>query len=230
MANLEAIFESFLEDQRERLKPRTYRDYDEVIDLFKIYLNNYGSLYVDEKNSDKTNHFAYDENFFIKTFGVERITDSTYSEFFEYFIIRKVASGESFMKKAVRVIKKFTNWLYDNNYIDQTKHENLMAYFKDGKTKALPNAEKVSDLIYEMASPIIDEDYEDIIEGYFTIFDIQPGKLFLGEVLGSEPTIGPVLVTKQISDLCQKGWDLYLMIGKYQGEWHIIESGNVYPN
>jgi len=52
--------------------------------------------------------------------------------------------------------------------------------------------------------------------------------LWVTEAFDGEKHIGPVSVSKQISDLCKKGWDINLVIGLYQGKWYILESGNVY--
>lgn len=149
--------------------------------------------------------------------------------FFEYFIIRKVASGESFMKSAVRVLRKFTNWLLENDHIDKPHHTGLIEYFSKGKSKALSNAEKVGDLIYEQTRREQNRKYEKELEGYFTILDIRDGELWLNDMMGKGADIGPVKVTKSISELCEEGWDLSLLIGKFKDKWYIIESGNVYP-
>ncbi|WP_156291049.1 hypothetical protein [Oceanobacillus salinisoli] len=56
---------------------------------------------------------------------------------------------------------------------------------------------------------------------------IEKGKLWLEDDFGTD-MIGPVVVTKEISDLCQEGWRINLVIGKSSNGWHILESGNVY--
>ena len=130
MKNLNVIFASFLEAQGKRLKQRTYNDYEDVIELFKIYLNSYGYLDLDGKDLETwESHYENDEESFTKLFGIDKIDFTIYNEFFEYFIIRKVDSGESYMKKAVRVMKKFTNWLKENDNIQDKQHEELLDYF-----------------------------------------------------------------------------------------------------
>jgi len=231
MANIQTIMNEFLQAQNERLKERTYRDYDEVIELFHLYLIGYAYQHLDEEDSEKWQEkYETDEESFVKMFSFDKIDYSTYSEFFEYFIIRKVMAGEAFMKKAVRVIKKLTKWLKENNHIDQEQYDDLIEYFDDGQAKALPNAEKVSDLIYNLADQSPDREYfDELLEGYFMITEIESEAIWVDETLGSQTNIGPVVVTKQIAELCEEGWDLSLVIGKYQDKWHIIESGNVYP-
>lgn len=134
------------------------------------------------------------------------------------------------MKQSVRVMKKLTDWLFKNNAIDKDKFDDLKDYFEDGKSTTLSNAEKVSDLVCDLSRKEEEFEYEETLEGYFTIAEIKQGKLWMrGMVLG-DPMIGPIIVTKQISDLCKEGWEVSLVIGKHQNEWKILESGNIYPN
>lgn len=230
MSNIDEVIKRFLADQNERLKQRTYRDYESVIELFQIYLNDYAYTSLNEHESREwESHYQLDHEAFTKLFGVDKIRSSTYSEFFEYFIIRKVASGESFMKTAVRVMKKFTNWLFENSYLDRKQYSTLKEYFDKDHDKVLPKAEKVSDLVYEHARTSPKKNYEEILEGYFTIVNVESKKLWVDDMFSERLNIGPLIVTKQISDLCKEGWDIYLVIGKYKNKWYILESGNVYP-
>src|SRR5690625_4969474 len=101
MVSIEEAMVAFLDAQEKRLKPRTYGDYESVIDLFQIYLNNYAYMYLSKPESEEyLNRFLKDEQYFTKTYGLGQLTSIIYAQFFEYFIIRKVASGESFMKMA----------------------------------------------------------------------------------------------------------------------------------
>lgn len=230
MKTIQIVMSAFLEAQRERLKVRTYRDYESVIDLFQIYLNSYAYMSLEEDEMEKWKiQFEQDEDCFTKMFGVEKLDSAVYSDFLGYFIIRKVASGESFMRNAIRVIKKLTNWLLENNYIDEEQYSDLIDHFSDGKSNALPNAEKVSDLLYDQARNEQDRSYEKIKEDLFTINEIRPKELWVEDTIGDGTHIGPVIVSKQISDLCQKGWGISLLIGRNKDKWYIIESGNVYP-
>src|SRR5690625_3492580 len=144
MVSIDKAMTVFLEAQEMRLKQRTYRDYESVIELFQIYLNSYAYLRLPQEEREKyVSRFSRDEQYFTKTYGLDQFTTSIYSEFFEYFIVHKVASGEIFMKSAVRVIKKLTTWLFEEDYINSKKYRKLIEYFAEGKTKSLPKAEKV---------------------------------------------------------------------------------------
>src|SRR5699024_10229606 len=130
MSNIDSILTKFLEAQKERLKERTYLDCDSVIDI------NYSYQYLDEQEmAEWKRQYTIDEECYTKLFGIDKISSSTYRDFFEYFLIRKVASGESFMKNAVRVMKKFTNWMLENDYIDRSQHSDLIDYFGGHENK-----------------------------------------------------------------------------------------------
>lgn len=230
MKNIDTILDEFLTAQNNRLKQRTYEDYEGVIELFRDYLNyNAEFLVIGDERSKWEEQFEKDEDCFTKMFGQDKLDSGSVEEFLDYFIIRKVASGEDFMKIAVRVMKKLSKWLYENQYVDECEYDELMEYFGEGG-KELPNIEKLADLIFQHAHNDRFKQYENVLEGYFSISDINSGELWLNEFTGSKRNIGPVIVTKEISRLSQKGWLVNLVIGEDRGKWEILESGNVYPH
>ncbi|MEW9677184.1 hypothetical protein ABRT01_13515 [Lentibacillus sp. L22] len=117
-------------------------------------------------------------------------------------------------------------WLFENNYIDQDEYANLKDYF--GESNDLPTVEKLADLIFDYSRGTTNQPFEDILEGYFTVIDTEPGKLWVKDTVSGETDIGPIQVSKQISEMCKKGWDINFIIGLSQGKWYIVESGNVY--
>lgn len=230
MVSIDVALKEFLNDQQERLKQRTYNEYASVIDLFRIYLNSYAYNFLEEEKFEKwKKEFESDEDCYTKLFEPSEITSTEYSDFLGYFVIRKVTSCKSFMKQAVRVMKKYSKWLLDNDYIDPDRYDDLKSYFADGQGQALSNAEKVADLIYEQAQKSPGVEYESLLDDYFTVTHIQSKQLWFEETLGTGTGIGPVVVSEKISDLCEEGWDINPLIGKYNGKWYIIESGQVYP-
>src|SRR5699024_5383417 len=99
MNTIQVAVAKFLEAQKKRLKERTFRDYDSVMDLFCIYLNSYGANYIGGELKTKwESAYQTDEEAFVKLAPISEVDSSTYAEFLEYFVIRKVASDESFMK------------------------------------------------------------------------------------------------------------------------------------
>jgi len=129
---------------------------------------------------------------------------------------------ESLIKKAVRVMKKFSKWMNEKNY----SKDDYQDYFEE--VKDLPKVEKLAQLIYHCARNAPELQYEDVINSSFLVSKIEKGKLWLEDDLDGTEVIGPVLVTKGISDLCQEGWRINMEIGKTSKGWYILESGNVY--
>lgn len=226
--NLEDVFARFLKAQQKRLKPRTYRHYEEVIDLFRHCLNSYGYHELDN-SSDIA---LYERLYFHKNlefcviFGPDKILPSL-SNFLNYFMIRKVMASEALLQAAGTVTKKFLRWLEENGYID---HEQA---FKGGRIAAdasreLPAAERLARLLYDYAQNHAPRYWTSELDDYFTIEDIQPGVLLLSGTSTSDMV--EVKVPKEITDHCKLGWQLNVLLGKTRNGWCILETGNVYPN
>ncbi|WP_138417756.1 hypothetical protein [Aquibacillus sediminis] len=204
------------------MKEKTFREYEGVLFLFKDYLNMYGYLTLDdEKRKRWEAQFEEDEESFTKLFGQEEITEYQISEFLDYFMIRKVVASKSLMKNSVRVMKKFSKWMTEEGFSDH----NYQDFFEEAKD--LPKVEKLAELLFYYARNAPQLPYEDVIESSFLVEKIEKEKLWLEDDFGAD-MIGPVLVSKEISNLCQEGWRINLEIGKSADNWYILESGNVY--
>src|SRR5690625_2260466 len=148
MPTIDRVIAKFIEAQQERLQRRTYRRYEDTMELFAIYLNSYGYMELDEEDTIRwEEYYGEDEEAFIKLFTIEQINSFQYGEFLEYFLIREVASSESSIKSAITVLRNFANWLYDDDYINPAQKADLLDYFKDGKSQSIPNAEKAANLL-----------------------------------------------------------------------------------
>ena len=71
--------------------------------------------------------------------------------------------------------------------------------------------------------------YTSEIDSSFNIVKIEPGKLWLEDYLESGETIGPVLVSEEISSMCKVGWTVSLWVVKTGRGWRILETGYVRP-
>lgn len=191
--------------------------------FFREYLNHYAYQYLDHAETEKWQELSMqDEQCFTKIFGADKLDEMVFSEFLDYFLIRKVMGGKYCMKKSVRVMKKLSSWLKEKQYTDEDYKE----YFKEASD--LPNVGELAELIYEHAMKSPEKEYDEILDGYFSVLHLENKKLWLEEELGDGTNIGPVFVSKEISDLCKPGWTLNLVIGKDKTGWYILESGNVY--
>ena len=124
MKTIKQVLGEFLKEQQARLKPSTYRGYEDAMYLFKHYLNDYAYQYLGEKDS-KLFDKLYDENKeFCEIFGPDKISLSEISEFLDYFMIRKVMGSKGLMKTVGRVMRKFVKWMSENGYINEEEYEN----------------------------------------------------------------------------------------------------------
>jgi hypothetical protein len=145
----EALAE-FLVEQEKRLASRTFRNYADVIHLLRDCLNGHGhqSLNADERRRWET-AYRRDEEAFVHVFGPAKIADNL-GEFLDYFMIRKLMASEELLRAAGTVTTKLAKWLGVRGYLDESAVENAV---ERGAAAArdLPNAEKLSGLLYEQA-------------------------------------------------------------------------------
>ncbi len=235
--SIDDAFEDFLNDQRQRLKPKTLRNYEEVISLLREYMNGYAYQGLSRQEEALYNQ-CYDaegpqHREFCQVFGPEKILENV-GMFLSYFIVRKVMAGAQFKRSAGTVIKKLSKWLGEQGHLSE--EETRQAVETGGQAvRDLPSAEIAGDLLWETTQsgyPDINKvDDEDYIEfDQHTITKIEPGKIWL-EVYdtGGPQTFGPISVPKKATDLLQVGWELSCSLVRYRKKWKIGEMGKIYP-
>jgi len=225
MKTIKQVMEEFLEAQQARLKPRTYSGYEYAIELFEDYLNGYAYQYLDEDDSK-----LYDggDKEFCEIFGPDKIGPSEIGEFLDYFMIRKVAGSKDFMKTVGTVMRKFVKWMKEKGYMDEEEY-GISAEVVDELKGELPEVTELSDLIYNYIEDNPPGDVTETRDGYFKVTKIEPGKLWLGDYIGSGEAMGPVIVSDEISSSCKVGWTICLEMGRTGKGWEMMGSGNVYP-
>lgn len=228
MKTIKQVIGEFLKEQQARLKPSTYRRYEDAMYLFKHYLNDYAYQYLDEKDR-KLFDKLYDKNKeFCEIFGPDKISSSVINEFLDYFMNRKVMGGKGLMETVGRVMRKFVKWMNEKGYINEEEYENT-AEIVDELKDELPKVEELSSLIYDYIQNNPPEDFTERVDGYFCVTKIEPRKLWLEDYIEGGETIGPVSVSTEISSMCKLGWVICLELGKTSKGWQMLESGNVYP-
>lgn len=88
---IDEVFQRFLAEQRERLAERTYRRYEEVIELLGDCLNNYAYQSLDEleRRRWQKEFDSNEDGAFCRLFGPDKIAENL-GEFLDYFMVRKV--------------------------------------------------------------------------------------------------------------------------------------------
>lgn len=223
---IDEVLCEFLADQRKRLKHGTYRQYEDIVDLFRSYLEHYWPGRDD----------AYDEvteagGSYCGTFGPEEIS-CNYHEFLGYFMPRKVVCGAGLLQAAGRVTRKLARWLEEKGYDADTEDAQELAR---QATRELPEAERVTQLLDHLSLGGFggwdgDGEVTDEIEDHFTIVRVRPGKLWLEPLLEyGGRTIGPIPVPAAVTERCREGWDIGGILGKTRSGWGFVEVWNVTP-
>ena len=225
---IEVVLDKFLEEQQKRLKPSTTRKYEDIIDLFRSFLDGYAYQSLDRQENALFDRF-YDaegdeHRELCQVFGPEKIPDNV-SEFLNYFMIRKVMCGKELKQAAGTVIKKLGKWLQEKGYV---RPESAAEVVNCGATavKELPATEELAWMLADYADCTA-VDCDEVVEDYFTIETVEPGKLHLSALSGDEKIV--ISVPRNISDACHVGWYFSGVVGKTDKGWHILEVWNVYP-
>jgi len=219
--------ETFLDNQQSRLKPNTFEKYNEVMELFKDYLNNSAFLYLDDVDESFYNQeFIENKKEFCDIFDPNKLNPHHFEEFMDYFIIRKVFATKSLLKATGVTLKKFIKWLYEHHCITEVNFQESFDIIKNLKEE-LPNVDNLSDLIYKFIENSKYVSYTKSRGGYFEVTKIEPEKFWLVDEEGHK--VGPVQISNDISTTCKVGWVICLELGKVTNGWVMISSGNVYP-
>ena len=228
MKTIKQVLDEFLAEQEARLKPSTFRGYKDAVYLFEQCLNGYAYQYLNKKDSKRFDKLYNEKRKeFCEVFGPDKIGPSEIGEFLDHFMIRKVAGSKELMKTVGRVMRKFVKWMEGKKYMEGEQYENT-AELVDELKDELPKVEELSGLIYEYIQNQPPGSFSEIKDSYFRVTKIEPGKLRLKDDMGGDD-IGPVIVSSEISSLCQVGWVINLALGKTRKGWRMLESGNVYP-
>lgn len=222
------VMAEFLDDQRARLKPKTFSRYEAIISLFQDCMNGYAYQSLDEAEStlfeQHYNAEGKGHREFCELFGPEKILENV-GEFLGYFMTRKVICGKDMMQAAGTVTKKLGRWLHQKGYVSEDDAADLVERGGDA-ARDLPATE-------ELARLLVDElgfggpPCEDAIEDHFGVVKVEPGKLHLSAMNECKAVV--VAMPREITAACREGWTIAGAVGKVRGKWRLLEVWNVHP-
>lgn len=221
---IDQVFEEFLADQKARLSPKTYRRYDDIVDLFRSCLEGYWPGHDQEEYSRITEAGGT----YCGTFGPAEIAGGL-SEFLGYFMPHKVIAGKETMKAAGTVTKKLMKWLAERGYVEDTEALEMAEERAGEAAHDLPVARELGDLLAEYVDEHAPELYSQEIEDHFTVARTTPGKLWLEPFASGDREIGPVPVPSEVSRQCRVGWDISGVVVRTPKGWRLLEVWNVSP-
>lgn len=218
----------FLAEHRERLSVRTFRRYEEVVELLRHCLDGYAYQSLDDKERRRweAEFEANEEGAFCRMFGSEKIPENL-GEFLGYFMVRKVIAGQELLKAAGTVTGKLVRWLAEQGYIDDEAAGDATDRAREA-SRDLPMADRLGMMLHDVTdhAPEVDPDEiadEDWVEDYLGITDVEPGTIWF------ERGVGPIAVPRKASDLARPGWSAFVTAARTGGRWHLLEVGFVYP-
>jgi hypothetical protein len=113
------VLEQFLTDQRERLAPRTFVQYEHVVWLLRQSLDGYAYQSLEEPDAklfDRLDDAAGSEHReFCEIFGPAHILPNV-GPFLNHFMVRKVIVGKDLLRAAGTATEKLATWLVENGY------------------------------------------------------------------------------------------------------------------
>ena len=233
---IDQVFDEFLAEQTERLKPKTLSKYESVISLLRHHLNGYGYEGLSQEDSALfERHYnaegdAHRE--FCEIFGPEHIIPNL-GMFLSYFMVRKVSCGAELKRSAGTVTKKLSMWLAGKGYVDTEAAESAAERSAEA-ARDLPAAERAAQILSEAGdlffdpSELPDEDYMEFDR--YTIARLEQGKLWLEACISGEGVIGPIAVPGKATALLQESWDISCALARVRGKWRLVEVANVYPH
>ena len=218
---IDQLFDEFLADQKARLSPRTLTKYQDIIDLYRSYLESYWP----DHSGKEYDAITKANGTYCGTFGAEDMA-SGFSEFLDYFMPHKVIAGNETMKAAGTVVKKLAKWLVEKGLIedDESLGEMLRETARD-----LPASQKLLDRLEDWLAENAPVDSGRRIEGHFTIQRIEPRQIWLEPVLTASRQPISVPVPAAIAKACKVGWDIGGVVAETAKGWRLVEVWNLSP-
>jgi len=229
MKTINALFKEFLDEQRQCLDPDTHIDYADVIDLFVEFLNRSAHLYLSQRDADRFKALRNEENKkYCEVFSPGYIENSEVEGFLSYYMIWNVYLDVDFLKTSIQVIHDLVKWMHRNGYMNDEVYEETEKDIQELKVD-VPAAKELALLLFEYIESQPLYRHTKSLSSYFEIEKIKPGRLWLYEYYTLGQTIGPVIVSEEISSKAKVGWTVYLTVGKSGNIWNPISGGVVYP-
>ena len=220
----------FLSEQRARLAPKTFANYEYAIELLQHSLNGYACQSLDRAETklfDRLYNANGDEHReFCEIFGPEHILANV-EEFLGYFMVRKVIAGKESLRAVGTATRKLAAWLAEKGYVN-TKDAEEAAERGSEAARNLPKAQELASLLHEFAEDQERGDGPNEIEDHFTVTRVELGKIWIEGMLDGRE-VGPIEVSADISRRCKVRWSISGVVGRVGKQWRIVEAWNVYP-
>ena len=223
------VLAEYLADEKERVAPRTFAKYEDVVELLKHSLNGYAYSGLEEtERALWKKHFNADgeaRKEFCDIFGSEHILPNV-GEFLYYFMAHKVMTGVDLLRTSGTVIKKLARWLAEHGYV-AIEDAALAAEQGAEAARDLPAAAKLATLLYDLTAARFAPRESDI-EGRFGITKVGPRRIWLRDEDDGRD-YGDVQLPEAATKLCRVGWTISGTVRQSGSGWRLVETFGVYP-
>lgn len=214
--------------------PRSMSSPFMIIDLFGMYLDDYGYEDLNGFEQARFDKERSEVNRFSDIFGPDHIQPFHINSFLSTFVIRKVMGTKGFLKACGPVMEKLATWLSAQGHWDENAVRSYRELVGDDAGGDLLGCEEFSQALrdYVANDPVLydetDRDKDDYLGDQFTIKKVESGKLVLDALLDSERNI-TISLPKSVTAYAKTGWSVTMELIRIKRRWHIFGVGNVSP-
>jgi len=243
---IDALMRAYLVEDPHRRRTRRDGGIPASLDLFRAALEGYGYQYLNRAESaqwdaDQDDDIDADDDAaledppagelgppgpFCRMLGVRPML-AYLDEFFDDFMIRKVAFGADAVAIVIDDVRGFLAWLGEHGHVSVARARSALARAARAADE-VPAADRLSSLLYKEGQRVDETvgrtgpDME-VIEDFLVVDRVAPGRIWL---IGVD---GPLKVPEAASRIARPGWTINLVIGRVDGVWRVLEVGNAYP-
>lgn len=223
--NIDALLKAFLTEQESRLSERRFRQYENVVMLLRCCLDNYGYQHLEEEQRRRFDQaYDHDEEAFCRLFGAAQMV-KVFSEFLNYFMVRKVIAGADLQRTAGTVIRLLSRWLRERGHLDAEKARDGEQQGREA-ARALAQARRLAHVLSRFAE--LQEPADGVAEeGHFTITEIKTERFRLENDEGKD--LGFVAVPPEAVSLARPYWSISGVLVRRGRRLQWAEVWGVYP-
>lgn len=204
---LEEAMREFLSQERKRLKKGTLSRYEQVMTLFRVFLD----------------HVAPADGAPLRD-GDVSVVAGLVEEFRYAFLPHRLHSSESTQSAAATVMRRFVRWLEERTPPDPQPETAEKREAGRSEVQAAVQTHRI--LTQHLLGQVPTHSARQTTD-HFTVTRVETGVLWLEPVTNGGGVIGPVAVPKDVTRLCRVGWDISGVIAKSFGGWRLLEVWSV---
>lgn len=194
-------------------------------------------LFLESLKYSEDGFLETDEGEFLLTCNWTDIWGGAVSGFLDYWFQGKSRELDEGMFSAPDILRDWIQWCFDKGYFELKRYQDFMRSLPLGKSMEMKRLHRASRMLYFLHTPAQDTGANVLsfvkhqepnvrIEGYVKLKQIEGGHGHFISESGTE--IGPVILSRELTDTLKNGDVMNVALGRFQNIWRVLESGNVY--